>query len=194
MQEIDKNKLRIFNKSTFKAWKPKLDLFFESVVNGTDKLAKNYVINYDDHDDLTLITFEDTIVAFSTVYHRSIWPNNTRRVLNRFVRNKKLVWVDKTFGTLSKIMHDEQIKYCTQTGIDFAFISIQNNKKNYLKKWTHQANLHSPGWKQIDGMVRVCNGSVGDCVHHVTYRDLKGLDRIFPMDIIHYNQYEKNDC
>lgn len=187
---MNKSNLKVYNKSTFVSWKNKLNLFFESVVNGNDKLAKNYIINYDEFDELTLITHDNDIVAFSSVYYRDIWPINTRRVLNRFVKNKNLNWNDNTFGTLSKIMHDEQINYCKHADIDFAFISIQNNKQNYLKRWTQQANLYSPRWKQIDGMVWVSDGSAKNGVHHITYKDIKQLDRKFPMDAITYREYE----
>jgi hypothetical protein len=187
---MDKNKLKVFNKSNFHSWEEKLNHFFNLVVNGTDKLAKNYTINYDELDELTLITYEDKIVAFSSILGRDTWPSNVRRVFNRFVRNKELEWSDNTFGTLSKIMHDEQIKYCENNNIDFAFLSIQNSKKNYVKRWTTQANLHSPLWVQIDGMVRMTDGKPINSIQHVTYKDVKGLNRNFPMEVISYKEYE----
>ena len=187
---MDKTKLKIFNKDNFHPWKDKLDYFFNLVVNGKDKLAKNYNIDYDELDELTLITYEEEIVAFSSILGRDTWPSNVRRVLNRFVRNKNLEWTDSTFGTLSKIMHDEQIKYCEENNIDFAFISIQNNKRNYVKRWTAQANIYSPLWIQVNGMVRMTDGKPINAIQHVTYKDVKGLNREFPMEVISYKEYE----
>jgi len=184
--------LMVYNKATFEPWREKLDVFFQQFTASQDKLAKNYKINYDELDDLTLITSDEHIIAFSSVLGRDIWPSNCRRILNRFIRNKDLEWQDRTFGTLSRIMHHAQIDFCKKQGIDFVFLSIQGKKKNYLKRWTQQANAEDPDWTQPDGMFKVCNGTPANCIHHITYKNISGTDKEFPMlkEMITYEQYQ----
>lgn len=182
---------QIYNKNTFVKYKPVLDQFLSEFSNSNDKLAKNYRIDYDDLDEITLIMKNNELIAFSSVLRRDIWPENSRRIFNRLVRNKNLLWNDKTFGTISKIMHDEQIKYCQKNGVDFVFLSIQGKKKNWLKRWVEQANIYSPEWKQLPGMVRVCNGKPESCIQHIAYKNISGTEKLFEFNdrIISYQDY-----
>lgn len=182
---------QIYNKNTFVKYKPVLDQFLSEFSNSNDKLAKNYRIDYDDLDEITLIMKNNELIAFSSVLRRDIWPENSRRIFNRLVRNKNLLWNDKTFGTLSKIVHDEQIKYCQKNGVDFVFLSIQGKKKNWLKRWVEQANIYSPEWKQLPGMVRVCNGKPESCIQHIAYKNISGTEKLFEFNdrIISYQDY-----
>jgi len=181
----------IFNKSNFASFKPKLDNFFAEFTKSQDKLAQNYKINYQELDEITLIIKDKEIVAFSSVLYRDVWPNNSRRIFNRLIRNKSLPWSDRTFGTISKIMHDEQINYCKKNEIDFVFLSIQGKKQNWLKRWCNQANMYSPGWKQLPGMVRVCNGRPESCIQHIAYKNISGTDKKFNFydKLISYQDY-----
>ena len=186
------NEFEVFNKTNFLPYKSKLDNFFDQVTKGSDKLAKNYDIDYNELDDLTLIVHKGEIVAFSSVLYRNTWPKNCRRILNRFIRNKSLEWTDNTFGTLSRIMHDKQIEFCKENKIDFVFLSMQGNKRNYFKRWSQQANLYSPGWVQVDGMIKVCNGTPANCVQHIVYKNITNTPEKFGMltNIISYAEYE----
>ena len=89
-------------------------------------------------------------------------------------------------------MHHAQIDFCKKQGIDFVFLSIQGKKKNYLKRWTQQANAEDSGWTQPDGMFKVCNGTPANCIHHITYKNISGTDKEFPMleEMITYEQYQ----
>lgn len=182
---------KVYNKNTFTKYKHILDEFLNDFSNSKDKLAKNYQIDYSDLDEITLIMKDDHLVAFSSILRRDIWPENSRRIFNRLVRNKNLSWNDQTFGTISKIMHDEQIKYCQKNGVDFVFLSIQGKKKNWLKRWVEQANNYSPKWIQLDGMVRVCNGSAENCIQHIAYKNISGTEKLFEFNdrIISYQDY-----
>jgi len=182
---------KVYNKNTFTKYKHILDEFLNDFSNSKDKLAKNYQIDYSDLDEITLIMKDDHLVAFSSILSRDIWPENSSRIFNRLVRNKNLSWNDQTFGTISKIMHDEQLKYCQKNGVDFVFLSIQGKKKNWLKRWVEQANNYSPKWIQLDGMVRVCNGSAENCIQHIAYKNISGTKNRFDFldKIISYDDY-----
>lgn len=170
---------QIYNKHTFVKYKTVLDKFLIEFSNSNDKLAKNYELDYSDFDDITLIMRDEELIAFSSILQRKIWPDNSRRIFNRLIRNKSVEWNDHTFGTISKLMHDEQVKYCQENGVDFVFLSIQGRKKNWLKKWVLEANQYSPGWIQLDGMVPVCNGNPKNCLQHVAYKNVSGTEKLF---------------
>lgn len=181
----------VYNKSNYQKYKPILDQFLDEFSNSNDKLAKNYQINYTDLDEITLIISNNEVVAFSSILSRDIWPSNSRRILNRLVRNKKLPWSDQTFGTISKIMHDEQIEFCKKQGIDFVFISMEGKKKNWMKRWVNQANAYSPGWVQVPGMCRVCNGPPKSCMQNIAYKNIsESLDKFLMLNnTISYEKY-----
>lgn len=182
---------QIYNKHTFVKYKPVLDKFLIEFSNSNDKLAKNYELDYSEFDDITLIMRDEELIAFSSILKRKIWPDNSRRIFNRLIRNKSVEWNDYTFGTISKLMHDEQIKYCQENGVDFVFLSIQGRKKNWLKKWVFEANKYSPGWIQLDGLIRVCNGSAESCIQHIAYKNISGTEKLFEFHnkIISYQDY-----
>ena len=49
------------------------------------------------------------------------------RIFNRFWRNKKFKWINPTFGILSKLTYNHQIKYAKDNGFDFVFLSTEKN-------------------------------------------------------------------
>jgi len=181
----------IYNKQNLGNKKIILDKFLKDFNNSNDKLAKNYNFDCNSFDEITLILKNNDFLAFSSVLSRDIWPDNTKRIFNRLVRNKNLPWKDRIFGAISKIMHDEQIKYCKDQGIDFVFISMEGNKKNWMKRWVLQANDYDPGWIQIPGMCRVCDGKPKNCIQNIAYKNISGTsDKFFMLDdIISYQDY-----
>jgi hypothetical protein len=183
----------LWNKHNFFPWKEKLDEFFKNFVNGDHKLKLNYNINYDDFDEITLLTVDDKIAAFSSVYHRNIWPSNIRRILNRFIANKEVEFKSTTFGILSKIIHDVQIEYCKNNQIDFVFISMEGQKSRFISHWTKLANEHCFGWVHPDGFYKVCNGQSKSCLQRISYKNISGTKSEFPFlnSKITLNEYQK---
>jgi hypothetical protein len=182
---------KIYNKQNFHPHKPILDKFLLDFSKSDDNLSKNYIIDYEDLEEITLIMQNNTLVAFSSVLRRDIWPDNCCRIFNRLIRNKDLPWNDYTFGTISKIMHDEQINFCKKNKVDFVFLSIQGKKRKWLKRWCKQANVYSPEWIQIDGMVKVCNGPPKSCIQNIAYKNISGTKNRFDFldKIISYDDY-----
>ena len=171
----DINLYKVFNKQTYLPYKDKLELLLSDFSKSNDKLSKNYTpekIDIDNLDDITLIVYEDNIVSFSSVLSRPIWSKNISRIFNRMFRNKQFNWSNPTFGIISKLTHDHQIEYCKSVGKDFVFLSIEGRKRNYLKKWTEQANEYSPGWTLCDDKKWVCKGPEQTCLQHITYKKL----------------------
>ena len=180
----DINLYKVLNKQTYLPYKEKLEFLLDSFSKSNDKLSRNYTpknIDIDSLDDITLIVYEDNIVSFSSVLSRPIWPKNTSRIFNRMFRNKQFNWSNPTFGIISKLTHDHQIEYCKSIGKDFAFLSIEGRKRNYLKRWTEQANEYSPGWTLCDDKKWVCKGPKQTCLQHITYKKLSSNNITFPL-------------
>ncbi len=173
---------QVYNKKNFFPYRDRLDNFFQKFRESGDKLSKNYYIDYNELDEITLIVEDDNIVAFASVLQRDIWPQNCRRIFNRMIRNKELPWKDDVFGKLSQTIHDHQMDYLKNTqGVEFAFISREGKKKRYVSEFTLQANQYSPGWIQVNGMIPVCQGKKKNCLQHVMYKSVNGKDIKFDM-------------
>lgn len=180
----DINQYQVFNKHNYLHYKEKLNLLLDEFSNSTDKLSSNYTpenIKFNSLDDITLIVYKGNIVAFASVLSRPIWPKNVSRIFNRLLRNKKFDWVNPTFGILSKLTHDHQIEYCKSIGKDYVFLSIEGQKRNYLKRWTEQANEYSPGWSLCDDKKWVCKGTERNCLQHITYKKISDTNEPFPL-------------
>ena len=115
---------QVFDKFTGQKLLPELSLLLNEFSDTNDKLHKNYKdINFNNFENYTIITHKNSIVSFSSILQRDIWKKNTVRIFNRFWRNKKFKWVNPTFGILSKLTYNHQIKYAKDNGFDFVFLS-----------------------------------------------------------------------
>ena len=88
----DINQYQVFNKQSYLPYKDKLNLLLDEFSKSNDKLSKNYIpkkIKFDSLNEITLIVYEDEIIAFASVLDRDIWPKNISRIFNRLLRNKK---------------------------------------------------------------------------------------------------------
>ena len=62
---------------------------------------------------------------------------------------------------------------------DYVFISIEGNKKLYLKRWAEQANKYSPGWILCEEKKKVANGNSDKCIQHVIYKKISNTNESF---------------
>jgi len=180
----DINQYQVFNKHTYLPYKEQLDLLLDKFSQSTDKLSRNYTpenIKFNSLDDITLIVYKGNIVSFASILSRPIWPKNVSRIFNRMFRNKKFDWVNPTFGIISKLIHDHQIEHCKSIGKDYVFLSIEGQKRNYLKRWTEQANEYSLGWSLCDDKKWVCKGTERNCLQHITYKKISDTNEPFPL-------------
>ena len=180
----DITQYQVFYKHTYLPYKEQLDLLLDKFSKSNDKLSINYSpdrIKFDSLDDITLIVYKDNIVSFASVLSRPIWPKNISRIFNRILRNKKFDWVNPTFGIISKLTHDHQIKYCKSIGKDYVFLSIEGKKRKYLQRWTKQANEYSPGWSLCDDKKWVETGPPECCLQHITYKKISDTNEPFPL-------------
>jgi len=180
----DINQYQVFNKHTYLPYKDKLNLLLDKFSQSNDKLSKNYTsekIKFDSLNDITLIVYNDEIIAFASVLYKNIWPKNICRIFNRILRNKEFDWVNPTFGIISKLTHDHQVKYCKSIGKDYVFLSIEGKKRKYLQRWTKQADEYSPRWTLCNDKKWVCKGIPESCLQHITYKKISDTNEPFPL-------------
>ena len=163
----DISEYKVLNKQSYLPFKDKLFELFNSFSQTKDKLKDNYKI-----ENLEFNNFRE-------VLDRDIWPKNSSRVFNRLLRNKKFNWTNPTFGIISKLIHDHQIDYCKGIKKDYVFISIEGNKRLYLKRWVEQANKYSPGWVLCEEKKKVANGNSDKCIQHVIYKKISNTNEFF---------------
>ena len=138
-------------------------------------------IKFDNLDDITLIVYKRNIISFASILNKPIWPKNISRIFNRILRNKEFDWVNPTFGIISKLTHDHQIKYCKNIGKDYVFLSIEGQKRKYLQRWTEQANEYSPGWSLCNDKKLVETGPPKNCLQHIIYKKISDTNEPFSL-------------
>ena len=178
----DISEYKVLNKQSYLPFKDKLFELFNSFSQTKDKLKDNYKIEnleFNNFKEVSIIICKEEIVAFASVLDRDIWPKNSSRVFNRLLRNKKFNWTNPTFGIISKLIHDHQIDYCKSIKKDYVFISIEGNKRLYLKRWVEQANKYSPGWVLCEEKKRVTNGTSKSAIQHVIYKKISNTNESF---------------
>ena len=172
---------QVFDKFNGQKLLPELSLLLNEFSDTNDKLHKNYKdINFNDFENYTIITHKNSIVSFSSILQRDIWKKNTVRIFNRFWRNKKFKWVNPTFGILSKLTYNHQIKYAKDNGFDFVFLSTEKTPKHFTR-WLEQANEYDGGWIYCLDKKRVCSGSPDKCVQWVIYKKVSDTNETFPL-------------
>lgn len=182
---------KLYSKKDIHIWKRDFDNTISDILKSKDKNKNNYSINrlnLDEIEEISIIYFEDKIVAFSSIWHRElIYPKNTYRVLNRAWKHETLRWRKPAYWEISKLMLDHQIKIAQQLNIDNIFISSEGNKKKWIQKWVSGANKDGKNFNIIDGMVKVCNGDKKSCWQHVAYMNLN--NEIPNFQIMTYQQW-----
>lgn len=178
----DISEYKVLDKQSYLPFKSKLFELFNYFSKSKDKLKDNYKIEnlqFNNLKEISIIIYKEEIVAFASILDRDIWPKNSSRIFNRLLRNKKFEWINPTFGIISKLIHDHQVNYCKSIKKDYVFISIEGNKKLYLKRWMKQANEYSPGWILCDEKKKVANGNSDKCVQNVIYKKISNTTTPF---------------
>lgn len=149
-----------------------LDDFYntlEKIKKSNDPKRNNYLPeNFDlkDQKDISIIYDDNNnLVAFSTIFSSPLYPAGAYRILNRFWKDELVRWT----GYVSFIMVKHQIEICRELNASCGFISTEGNRSRWLKNWIDRAILKGFDFKQIDGMVKVCNGQYKNCWQNVGY-------------------------
>lgn len=149
-----------------------LDDFYntlEKIKKSNDPKRKNYLPeNFDlkDQKDISIIyDNNNNLVAFSTVFSSPLYPTGSYRILNRFWKDELVRWT----GYVSITMVRHQIEVCKKLNAICGFISTEGNRSRWLKNWIDRAILKGFDFKQINGMVKVCNGRYKNCWQNVGY-------------------------
>lgn len=160
--------MQLYTINDINHWYKDFELVLEKIKSSNDRYKDNYVkdnFNLFDQEDVSVIYLEDKLVAFSSVYSSPVYPKNTYRILNRFWKDELVRWN----GYVSITMLKHQLKVLKELNADCGFISAQGYRKRWMENWIDRAILKGFNFKQIDGMVKVCNGGYKNCWHNVGY-------------------------
>ena len=150
-------------------WAEDFEKTLNKIQKSNDPKKYNYTkekFDISNQEDISIIyDLNDNLVAFSSVYSSKFYPKNTYRILNRFWKDESVRW----HGYVSITMLRHQIEVCKKLNATCGFISTEGNRSRWLKNWIDRAKLKGFNFKQIDGMVRVCNGSYKTCWQNVGY-------------------------
>jgi len=177
MLSPDIKQYQLYDKISGQKYTKELTSLLNEFSNSNDKLANNYRdVNFDDFLNYSIIVCENKIVAFSSILNRNYWSKNVARIFNRFWRNKNYSWSNPTFGILSQLMYNHQVKYCEDEGFDYIFISTEKTPK-HLQRWSQQANQYDGGWSMLDRKINVTPNSV----QWIVYKNLTNTNESFPL-------------
>ena len=150
-------------------WAEDFEKTLVKIQKSSDPKKLNYTkerFNLLDQEDISIVYDNvNNLVAFSSIYSSPVYPEKSYRILNRFWKDESVRW----HGYVSITMLRHQIKVCKKLNATCGFISTEGNRKRWLKNWIDRARLKGFDFKQINGMVKVCNGKYKTCWQNVGY-------------------------
>lgn len=181
--------MQLYTLDDINYWYNDFQITLDKIQKSKDRYKNNYTTDNFvllDQENVSVIYKEDKLVAFSSVYSSPVYPNNTYRILNRFWKDDLVRWD----GYVSITMLRHQLKVLDELNADCGFISAQCYRKRWMKNWINRAIAKGFNFKQINGMVKVCNGSYKNCWHNVGYILIN--DKIPNFEIIEYDEWKSN--
>ncbi|MBC6415598.1 MAG: hypothetical protein GDA46_04315 [Bdellovibrionales bacterium] len=163
-------------KSQISQWYEDFESVRQSILNSTDHNKKNYDfkgLNLKEQEEFTVLYLEREIVAFSSLYCRDYYPNNISRVLNRIWKSPKIRYVHQSYWPLSRKMLLPQIKKAHLLNKSAVFISIEGQKKRWLKRFIFEAKKEDSRWLVLPGFYKVAPGDDKSCWQNVILLPLK---------------------
>ncbi len=181
--------MKLYTLDDISYWYKDFESTLKKIENSDDRYKNNYVrenFNILEQEDMSVIYVENELVAFSSVYSSAVYPDNTYRVLNRFWKDDLVRWD----GYVSITMLRHQLSVLEKINANCGFISAQGYRKRWMKNWIDRAIAKGFNFKQINGMVKVCNGSYKNCWHNVGYILMN--DKIPNFETIEYDEWKSN--
>lgn len=178
--------MQLYTLDDINYWYDDFQVTLDKIQNSKDRYKNNYTTSNFvllDQEDVSVIYKDDKLVAFSTVYSSAVYPDNTYRILNRFWKDDLVRWD----GYVSITMLRHQLKVLDELNADCGFISAQGYRKRWMKNWIDRAIAKGFNFKQIEGMVKVCNGSYKNCWHNVGYILMK--EKVPRFETMSYEQW-----
>lgn len=181
--------MKLYTLDDINYWYKDFESTLKKIEDSNDRYKDNYArkrFNIFEQEDMSVIYVENELVAFSSVYSSSVYPDNTYRILNRFWKDDLVRWD----GYVSITMLRHQLSVLEKINADCGFISAQGHRKRWMKNWIDRAIAKGFNFKQINGMVKVCNGSYKNCWHNVGYISMN--NKIANFETIEYDVWKSN--
>lgn len=181
--------MRLYTLDDINYWYDDFESTLDKIKNSNDRYKNNYTAkNFDifKQEDMSVIYVKDKLVAFSSVFSSPVYPVNTYRILNRFWKDDLVRWD----GYVSITMLRHQLDVLNELNADCGFISAQGYRKRWMQNWIDRAIAKGFDFKQVDGMVKVCNGSYKNCWHNVGY--ILNREMVPSFEIMGYDEWKLN--
>lgn len=176
-----------------KLWSEDFENIRTKILQSTDPKRENYSKRWfeiEQQEAMTVMYYEDHIIAFSTLFAGKTYPVGVSRILNRSWKDPDIRWQKPAYWFISQIMLTEQIRVAKILNKKAVFVSSEGNRKLWLKRWLEGADKDFPGWIQINGMAQVCGGDYEKCWQNVGYLLLDDAFT-FELDTISYNEWKE---
>lgn len=185
----------LYTKKDKDIWFRDFLLCIENIKKSNDSKKLNYWpknFNIDAQDEISVIYYENKLIAFSSLYTSSDYPPGHYRVLNRSYKDPEFRWGKPAYYVLSDLMIKPQIARAQELNATCVFVSSEGNRGRWLKKWVSGANENGLNFIQILGMVKVCNApSYKRCYQNLAYMALKDNANIEFQTISYESWHEK---
>ncbi len=169
------SELRVVTKEDFSTYKNSFDNILDKIQKSNDPNKLNYTpkrFPLDEQEEVTLLLYKNEVVAFSTLFHRDIFPDRVSRALNRMWKDPSIRFLDRPYWVVSRKMLLPQIEAAKSLNKKAIFISVQGERSNWLRRWVSEAKKDIPGWQIASGVRKVANGDDPLCWQHVAYLPL----------------------
>ena len=174
---LDPRSFVIKTKSQISEWVEDFENLRVKILASSDKRKKNYSFekfNLKEQEEITVIYFSGKIIAFSSLYYRNYYPNNTSRVLNRTWKSPQIRGINQSYWLLSKYMLAIQLKKAILLKKQAIFISVEGKKNRWLSRFITEAKKEEPGWVYLpDKYYKVAPGKDISCWQLVAYLPFK---------------------
>ena len=175
--------LVIKTKNQISEWLEDFEQARKQILASDDIRKANYNFkrfNLEEQEEITVVYFQEEIVAFSSLYYRSYYPNNVSRVLNRTWKSPKIRYFPQVYQTSIRCMLSAQLKKVFSLKKLAVFISVES-KQRWLKKFTLQLRQEDERWIYCNQLYKVAPGEDLSCWQNVAFLPIKpGYKLNFP--------------
>lgn len=200
--------IRVFDIMKDSYWEKRVIHSIPLILNSGHHNAENYRhlgsrLHKYDCFNVVVDVWNDELLAISGLYNGGVYPRNVVRVLDRtyyynWRDNTSSIWKSDTRYN-STYMLPYQIDLAKELGYDYAFTSVQNNRKrNSLKRLTSNWDIE---FTMLDGMYNTCRTYNDDgnyiginndrvCWQNVAIHKLSNTTKPFSLPTISIDEYD----
>ena len=172
-QTLNTSDFVIKTKDQISQWREDFEQLRKQILISGDSRKDNYTLkrfNLNEQEEVTVVYSKGEIIAFSSLYYRSYYPNNVSRVLNRFWKSPKIRYINQSYWLLGRYMLIPQLKKASLLKKQAVFISIEGKKSNWLSRFIKEAKKEESRWIHISNkFYKVAPNDDSSCWQNMAY-------------------------